>query len=96
MRFFGATGLALFVLGLICDAWLLAYWLRTGSFSPYKIVGFTGVALNAGGLLVAGLGLLADMLDRMRINQERLLYFHKKHTFEHPDGGQISPGPEST
>jgi glycosyltransferase involved in cell wall biosynthesis len=78
MRFFGVLGVLVFLLGLALDGWLLAYFLQNGSFSPYKFVGFVGVTLNVAGILVFGLALLADMLDRMRVNQERLLYHLRK------------------
>jgi glycosyltransferase involved in cell wall biosynthesis len=78
MRFFGVLGVLVFLLGLALDGWLLAYFLKNGSFSPYKFVGFVGVTLNVAGILVFGLALLADMLDRMRVNQERLLYYLRK------------------
>jgi len=84
LRFFGGIGLAVFALGCILDGWLLWHYLETGGFSPYKVVGFTGAALNIVGILLAGLGLLADMLDRIRRNQERILYFHKKSTYDGP------------
>jgi glycosyltransferase involved in cell wall biosynthesis len=82
LRFFGTIGLAVFLLGLVLDGWLLWYYLTAGTFSPYKIIGFTGAALNIVGILLAGLGLVADMLDRIRSNQERILYYHKRHVFE--------------
>ena len=52
-------------------------------------MGFAGVSFNACGLLMGGLGVLADMLDRMRVNQERLLYFHKLNTY----GSSSDSGP---
>ena len=87
LRFFGGIGLAVFALGCILDGWLLWHYLKTGTFTPYKVIGFTGGALNIVGILLAGLGLLADMLDRIRANQERILYFHKKNTFDGPQTG---------
>lgn len=81
-QFFGTIGLAVFLVGLTLDLWLAAHYVRTGNFSPYKVVGFVGGALNITGILLAGVGLLADMLTHIRINQERILYFHKKRTFE--------------
>ena len=82
LRFFGTLGLAVFSLGLVLDAWVFHHYLNTGSFSPYKVVGFSGGALNICGILLAGLGLLADMLGRIRLNQERILYHHKRHALE--------------
>jgi len=94
LRFFGTLGLAVFLLGLALDLWLLTHYLRTGGFSPYKVIGFLGGGLNVCGILVAGLGLLADMLDRIRGNQERLLYYHKRQFFGHPDKAPAGSGPE--
>jgi glycosyltransferase involved in cell wall biosynthesis len=82
LRFFGTLGLVVFSLGLALDGWVLHHYLNTGSFSPYKVVGFSGGALNIIGILLAGLGLLADMLGRIRLNQERILYHHKRHDLE--------------
>lgn len=87
MRFFGALGAVVFSFGVVLDVWLLAYFLRTSSFSPYKFVGFAGVTLNIAGILVFGLALLADMLDRMRVNQERLLYQLRRLTYEDRSDG---------
>ena len=82
MRFFGLLGAVVFLLGAALDAWMLAHFLRVGSFTPYKFVGFIGVTLNIGGVLVFGVALLADMLDRMRVNQERLLYYARRQTYD--------------
>jgi hypothetical protein len=93
LRFFGGIGLAVFALGCILDGWLLWHYLKTGTFTPYKVVGFTGAALNIVGILLAGLGLLADMLDRIRANQERILYFHKKSAYDGPRTERPSKAP---
>ncbi|UCF19050.1 MAG: glycosyltransferase [Gemmatimonadota bacterium] len=81
LRFFGIFAGVVLAVGAALDLWLLIYWLRTGSFSPYKFVGFTGTALLVVGILVLGFALLADMLDRLRVNQERLLYQQRKVLF---------------
>lgn len=81
LRFFGAMAGAVMLLGSVLDLWLLAFWLRTGSFSPYKFVGFTGTALVVVGILIFGFAILADMLDRLRVNQERVLYQQRKMMF---------------
>lgn len=74
LRFFGILALIVMAAGTALDLWLLAFFLRSGGFSPYKFVGFAGTALIVVGVLILGFALLADMLDRMRVNQERLLY----------------------
>ncbi len=91
LRFFGTAGLVLFAAGLCLDGWLVRYYLKTGSFSPYKIVGFAGLVLNIAGILFIGLGLVADMLDRMRANQEKLLYFEKRRYYGIEGPGTSGP-----
>jgi glycosyltransferase involved in cell wall biosynthesis len=81
MRFFGTVGATVFLVGLMADIFLFQHYLRTGMFSPYKVYGFVGGTLNLAGLLTIGVGFLADLLDRIRMNQERILYHHKKHAF---------------
>lgn len=92
MRFFGWLGAATFLLGLTLDGWLFAYFLRNGSFSPYKFVGFVGVTFNVAGILIFGLALFADMLDRMRVNQERLLYYQRRALFDPSRERTARPG----
>jgi glycosyltransferase involved in cell wall biosynthesis len=82
LRFFGTLGALVFLGGVALDAWLLVHFLRTGSFSPYKFVGFSGLVLNVAGILMFGLALLADMLDRLRVNQERMLYYHRRRFYD--------------
>lgn len=92
LRFFGTLGLAVFGVGLAADLFLLRHYLVTGSFTPFKAVGFVGGTLNVAGILLGGLGLLADMLDRIRANQERILYYHKKHAFDDERRGPRGDG----
>ncbi len=78
LRFFGVFAGIVLGVGLAMDLWMVVYFLRTGSFSPYKFVGFTGTGLLVIGVLIFGFALLADMLDRLRVNQERVLYQQRK------------------
>jgi len=90
-RFFGGLGLGVFAIGALFDLWLLRHYLLTGGFTPYKIIGVAGGGLNLIGLALGGLGLLADMLERIRLNQERLLYYHKKAAYD-PGRSRDEPG----
>jgi glycosyltransferase involved in cell wall biosynthesis len=78
LKFFGF--MAAFVLGsgLLLEGLLFWHYVQTGSFSPYKFLGFAGGFLLATGLLIFITGLLADMLYRIRINQEEIMYHNKK------------------
>ncbi|MBT3221463.1 MAG: glycosyltransferase family 2 protein [Proteobacteria bacterium] len=77
MRFFGAVGLVVFSWGICLDVVPLGNWLATGSFTPFKYLGYVGTVMNFFGIMVIALGLVTDMLDRIRLNQERILYFEK-------------------
>ncbi|MBI4948365.1 glycosyltransferase family 2 protein [Candidatus Berkelbacteria bacterium] len=78
LRFFGLLGLLPFILGFASSMFVLIHWLNTGSFSPYKFLGFVGVYLLSIGLLIWFLGLVADMLSRMLNNQEKIIELIKK------------------
>jgi len=78
LLFFGFVGGMLFCIGLLFDTWLIIYYLRTGVFSPYKIIGFGGAFLNFLGVTIWFIGLVADMLNQIRRDQEELLYLQKK------------------
>lgn len=78
LRFFGSLGLVVFLAGVALDSWLMVFFLKTGALSPFKFVGFIGITFNVAGILIFGLALLADMLDRIRTTQERILYYHRR------------------
>lgn len=73
LRFFGTLGLALIIPGLLMGGFTGVRWLITGQLSPYIAVGAIGLYLFTMGLIVWALGLVADMLDRMLNNQEKIL-----------------------
>jgi hypothetical protein len=54
----------------------------SGSFTPYKATGFIGLAFIILAMFVFLLALIADMLLRMRILQDRQLYEFKKNLYE--------------
>ena len=77
-HFFGWIGLIVFCAGLVCDAALVIHYISTGSLSPYKFLGFIGAGFNFLGLFILSLGLVADMLLRLRLNIEKILYYEKE------------------
>ena len=79
--FFGVIGALVFLVGFILDSVLGIHFLMTGTFTPYKSFGFTGGFLNIVGLGIVILGLVADMLVRIRMNQEKLLYYERRRTY---------------
>jgi glycosyltransferase involved in cell wall biosynthesis len=75
---FGSIALVLWGVATVLGLFLMVHWLQTGTFTPHKWAGFTAGYLGAMGFLVAVSGLVADMLGRMRMNQERILYQMRK------------------
>ncbi|MDP2946941.1 MAG: glycosyltransferase family 2 protein, partial [Nanoarchaeota archaeon] len=82
LRFFGGLGGLIFVVGLILDVFILVHYLNMGGFTPFKSYAFVGGFLNLTGLGLFILGLVTDMLNRIRINQEKLLFYAKKKYYE--------------
>jgi glycosyltransferase involved in cell wall biosynthesis len=78
MILFSAISAVLVVASLLVGAFLLNHYLRTGMFTPHKWAGFAAGALLCLGVLTFITGLLADMLGRIRLNQERMIYMMRK------------------
>ena len=82
MTFFGGMGSISFGIGIVLEIFLGIHFLLTGDFTPYKFVGFTGFGFLIFGLLLFIVGLLASMFNRVRDNQERILYQLKKERYD--------------
>ncbi len=78
MRLFGAIASILAALGLVLAIFLLIHYLLNGQFTPHIWAGMTSGALIGLSALMFITGLIADMLARIRINQERMLFLLKK------------------
>ena len=73
LRMFGSFGMVFLAIGFGFEVFLFTHYAINGSFSPYKSAGFIGLGFITFGLLVLLLALLADMLNRLRLNQDRIL-----------------------
>jgi glycosyltransferase involved in cell wall biosynthesis len=82
LLFFGGSGLVSMFVGLIFLVFMFTHYFLTGNFTPYKFFGFIALGFLIFGLLLVVVGLLADMLNRMRINQERILYELNKEKYD--------------
>lgn len=78
IRVFGVLGALFVLIGIGFELFLLGHYILTHSFSPYKATGFIGLGFIVFGMLVLIIALIADMLNRLRINQDRVLYELKK------------------
>jgi glycosyltransferase involved in cell wall biosynthesis len=78
MLFFGGTGFVSFLISLLLEIIVFSHYFRTGEFTPYKVLGFLGLGFFILGIFLFIIGLLANMINRVRRNQERILYELKK------------------
>lgn len=77
-KLFSVIGAFFFIVALISGTFISYHFLLTGSFSPYKWVGFL-----AGGSLLTSvvfvlMGFVIESLAVIRKNQEKILYYLKK------------------
>jgi glycosyltransferase involved in cell wall biosynthesis len=78
IRVFGLFGGLCMVIGIGFEVFLMAHYFLSGAFTPYKSTGFIGLGFVIFGLLILIIALVADMLNRVRINQDKLLYELKR------------------
>jgi len=76
--FFGGIGFLLVGAGMMVNVFMLLYYINTGMFTPYKFLGALGIFLVIIGILFIVVALIANMLKRVRIVQDELLYYEKK------------------
>lgn len=82
LRYFGWTGITFFLIGLVFDFFTLFRLIFLGQIFPYKTIAFAGIILNAFGILLVIVGLIADMINRIRTTQERIMYLEKKKHYQ--------------
>jgi glycosyltransferase involved in cell wall biosynthesis len=82
LHFFGWISLPFMLLGLGLLIGFVAHRLVAGSFSPHLWMGFSGAGLLGLGTLILVTGIMGEMLKRIRLNQEALIYFQKKAQFK--------------
>jgi len=81
LQFFGWLGLISFIFGSIFGLIMLIIYFQIGKFTPYKFIGVIGIYFVSLGILLWVVGLLADMFVRVRLTQEKILYFEKKRQY---------------
>jgi glycosyltransferase involved in cell wall biosynthesis len=82
IRVFGTFGSLCMAIGIGFEFFLMTHYVLFGSFTPYKSAGFIGLGFIIFGLLILVIALVADMLNRLRINQDKLLYQLKRNRYE--------------
>jgi len=78
LRFFWSISLFFFIPGFIFGAIFLGHYIVNGVFTGFLFAGFLSAFFLVLTVIFLIVGILADMLDRIRSNQERILYLLKK------------------
>ncbi len=81
LRFFWGIGLFFLIFSFFFGSILLVHYIRTGMFSGQIWSGFVGAFFFVNAMAFFILGLLADMFDRIRRNQEKIILQLKKIKF---------------
>ncbi len=76
--FFFTLGTLFLLVGMSFLVFLGVHWLRTGGFTPHIWAGFVGGAFGFLAVSTYVMAILADMIVRLRLNQEHLLYQMKR------------------
>ena len=74
LRFFSWLAGTSLILSFFFFGFLLSHKIQSGGFFPHKWAGFVGGALVGASLILFLVGVVAEMLDRLRIAQEESLF----------------------
>ncbi len=74
LRFFGVLSTICFAMAFCLLAFLMYTRLETGRFTPHKWSGFASLGFGAVGMALFLVGMVAEMLDRLRVAQHELLF----------------------
>jgi glycosyltransferase involved in cell wall biosynthesis len=78
MQIFGTIGAIFNVIGAFCAFFLLGHYVLTQTFTPYKNMGFIGLGFIVFGMLVLVIALVADMVNRLRLSTDKIMYEVRK------------------
>jgi glycosyltransferase involved in cell wall biosynthesis len=87
-RVFLAIASVCIVIGFALLIFLGTHYLRSGAFSPHIWAGFVGGTFCFLGFSTLITGLIGDMLVRIRMNQENMLYHMKRSRLDEARGGE--------
>lgn len=80
LAFFSAISLIFLIIGIAFESVLLWTYFSRGTFSPNIWSGFVGAAFFFLSVIFFIVGLSSDILNRIRLNQESILYLLKKNS----------------
>ncbi len=82
MKFFMFLSLIFFVPGLILFLMFINHYLTTGLFTGFLFAGLSSAFLFLISLIFFIVGIIADMLSRLRRNQEEIMYLIRKSNYK--------------
>ena len=82
LRFFSWIAFFVLFISIILGTFVSIHWFLNGVITPYKSIGIISLSLLGMSTLLFVLAFIADMLNRIRNNQEKILYLIKKKHFE--------------
>jgi len=82
LQFFLSIALFVLFIAFLLGGFVLVHWFNSGMITPYKSFGFIALSLCGMAVVIVTLAFIADMLNRIRENQEKILYLTKKKYFE--------------
>jgi len=82
LYFFLWIALFIFVIGLSLGGWTFIHWVVNKTITPYKGIGIIGLTFIGLSFIISIFAFMADMLGRIRRNQEKILFFLKKTHFD--------------
>ncbi|MBA7564596.1 Undecaprenyl-phosphate 4-deoxy-4-formamido-L-arabinose transferase [subsurface metagenome] len=80
--FFSYIALSFFIISIFFGSILLYTYISRGSFSPNIWSGFVGGTFLFISIIFFAVGFIADVVKRIRINQEKILYLLKRNTIK--------------
>lgn len=81
LRFFFSIALVSFVIAAPFGLLFFGHFLMTGLFTDYLFAGLLCAFFVVVGLIFSTIAIVADMLARVRVNQERVLYLLKRQRY---------------
>jgi len=78
LKFFGMLSLSSLLFSICFFGFLMSVKINTGMFTPHKWSGVVGLLFLVGAFSLFFIGMVADMLDRIRVAQDETLFRVKK------------------
>lgn len=88
MAVFGSIAAVFILLAALLGGFLAIHYAATGAFSPYRFVGFMAGGFGLIALLSLVTALLAGMINRLRVQQDELLYLMRRRQYDTPLSGR--------